>query len=57
MDLKEMYIERADELAMELYDKEFYDLSSELQDKVWRQAERGVVDDCFDRADMMRKEQ
>ena len=55
MDLKEMYCERADELAMELYDKEFYDLPRDTQDKVWLMAERGVVEDCYDRADIMRK--
>ena len=55
MDLKEMYCERADELAMELYDKEFYDLPKNLQDKVWLMAERGVVNDCADHADTLRK--
>jgi len=56
MDLKEMYCERADEIAMELYNQEFYDLPSDMQEKVWRMAESGVVEGCYDRADMMRKE-
>jgi len=57
VDLKEMYCERADELAMELYDKEFYDLPKNLQDKVWLMAEQGVVDGLADHADMLRKAQ
>lgn len=56
MDLKEMYCERADEIAWELYDKEFYDLSRDLQDKVWLMAERGVVEDCYDYADSIKEE-
>ena len=56
MDLKEMYCERAEEIAEEVYGKEFTRLTPELQDKVWRMAETGVMEDCYDRADMMRKE-
>ena len=56
MDLKEMYCERAEEIAEEVYGKEFTRLPSELQDKVWLMAERGVVEDCYDHADMMRKQ-
>ena len=55
MDLKEMYCERADELAWEVYGKEFYELTQEQQDEIYVRAERGVVEDCYNRADMMRK--
>ena len=54
MDLKEMYCERADELAEQIYGKEFYDLPDDIQDKVWLMAERGVVEDCADYADFLR---
>ncbi|MEA2036167.1 MAG: hypothetical protein U9O94_01560 [Nanoarchaeota archaeon] len=55
MDLKEMYCERAEEIAGEVYGKEFTRLTPELQDKVWRMAERGVVENCYDHADFLRK--
>lgn len=56
MDLREMYYQRADELAEELYSKEFYELSMELQNEVWLMAERDVIDDCADYADMRRND-
>ena len=55
MDFKEMYMERADEIAFEEYGEEFCYLTKEQQDKVWLQAERGVVEDCYDHADNLRK--
>ena len=57
MDLKEMYQERAEEISMEKYDCEFYDLSQERQLDVYLQAERGVVDEVVDHADNLRKSQ
>ena len=56
MDLKEMYCERAEEIAWDLYSKEFHYLSKDLQDKVWLMAERGVVENCYDHADNLRKQ-
>ncbi len=55
MDLKEMYMERADELAMELYDKEFYELTESQRDTLYAKAEMDVVDGCADHADFLRK--
>ena len=55
MDLREMYIERADELAMQIYDKEFYDLTEKQQDKLWVAAELDVVNGIADHADNLRK--
>ena len=54
-DLKEMYMDRADELAMMIYDKEFYDLTKEQQGKLWVVAESHVVNEMVDRADCLRK--
>jgi len=53
--MKEQIIERADELAMEIYDKEFYNLTSSEQDKIFKKAERDVVDNYADHADSLRK--
>ena len=55
MDLKEMYCERSEELAMEIYDKEFYDLTQDQQIEVWQKAERDVVDGIADHADNLKK--
>ena len=55
MDLKEMYMERAEELAMKLYGVEFYELGSGKQDLVWKQAEEDVINNCADQADNLRK--
>ena len=54
-DLKEMYMERADQLAMQIYDKEFYDLTKEQQDKLYGVAESDVVNGLADYADCLRK--
>lgn len=57
MDLKEMYMNRADELADELYGKEFYELTESQRDTLYAQAEQDVVDGVADHADMLRKAQ
>ena len=52
--MKEQIIERADELAIEIYDKEFYYLTSEQQDKIFRWAEQDVVEGYFVQADRLK---
>jgi len=54
MDYKEAIQERADELAMEKYDKEFYDLDKELQFKVYQQATEDYADDLASQIDSMK---
>jgi hypothetical protein len=50
-----MYQERAEELAWERHECDFYDLPEELQFAIYQEAERGVVDRLYDMADQMRK--
>ena len=45
----------ADELADEIYGKDFYDLSGRQQSKVYEKAIRKLNDLMADKADMMRK--
>jgi hypothetical protein len=54
--MKEQYMEAANEIAWEIFEKEFYDLTKDQQDKVWSMAERNVVDNLAGRADHLRKE-
>ena len=57
MGLKEMYAERADELAMKLYNIEFYELTEAQKDEVYVRAEQDVVDRLAYHADFLRKAQ
>ena len=57
MDLKEMYMERAEDIAFEKYEKEFHYLTKDQQSEVWLMAERDVVDGMADYADNLRKAQ
>jgi hypothetical protein len=56
MSFKEEYCEQANELAYEMYGKEFHELSKALQDKVWGMAEGTVVNNMADQADFLRKQ-
>ena len=38
--MKELISGKADEIALKEYDKEFYNLTPEQRDKVWRLAEK-----------------
>jgi len=49
--MKEQIIERADELAEEVYDKEFYDLTDKQQDEIFLRAESEVVEGYFEEAE------
>jgi len=40
--IEELVGNKADDLAMQFYDKPFYELDKELQDKVWSLAELAV---------------
>jgi len=46
----------AEEIAEERHHCEFYELSDELQSKVWREAEVRFEESLMDRADMLRKD-
>lgn len=55
-DYKEWTAERADELAQEQYNKEYYDLPDEVQIELWNRAEAdwinrqaGEMDAAYDR--------
>ena len=56
MDMKEMYMEQANELAFEIYGKEFYELNNKQQDEIYIMAERNVVDNLSSHADFLRKQ-
>jgi len=45
----------AEEMAEELYEKEFYDLTNDQQYEVFLKAERRYVDRMADHADYLRK--
>jgi len=51
--MKDQIIERADELAMEIYDKEFYDLTEDQKDKIFKQAEEDVIDNFVGQAERL----
>ena len=58
MDYKEWIQQRADELAEDLYDKDFYHLTGDEQIKVWEQAKEEWIDHyavsidaCYDAAE------
>ena len=57
MDLKEMYMDRAEEISMELHGVEFYNLQEPVKSLVWEQAERDVIDGAADHADFLRKQE
>jgi len=42
--MKELITAKADEISLTKYDKEFYELSAEQQDEVWRLAEQAGQD-------------
>lgn len=56
MDLKAKYFEKADDLAWERFNKEFYDLTDDQQTKVWWDAELFVMEELQERVDRMREE-
>ena len=51
MSLKDQYAERAEEIAQERYECGFYDLTPELRDKVWAEAEGKTIEDLFGMVD------
>lgn len=53
IDIKEQYQERADDLAQEVYDKDFELLSSTQQYHIWKEAEQDVIDNNVERAERM----
>ena len=53
-DYKEAIQIHADEIAWNNYDKDFYDLSEELQDKVYAEAEEQYADDFASQIDSMK---
>jgi len=55
IDLKEMYMKRAEEISMELHGVEFYNLKEPMKSLVYEQAERDVIDGVTDHADFLRK--
>jgi hypothetical protein len=52
-DLKDMFQERASEIAGERYDCNFYDLPVEVRDAIYEEAMRCVVESWCDMADGM----
>lgn len=56
-DYKEAIQIYADEIARDDYDKEFYDLREELQDKVYAEAEEQYADNFASRIDSMKGKQ
>jgi len=55
MDLKERYMEQAEELAWKIHQKEFHYLTKDQQERVWLMAERDVTDWIVDQADNLGK--
>lgn len=53
MNYKEEIQERADEIAGEKYDKDFYDLTEEQQDEVYEEAQEALTDHYVSVADSM----
>ncbi|MDO9530368.1 MAG: hypothetical protein Q7J27_14590 [Syntrophales bacterium] len=53
--MKDLYREKADELADEEYEKEFYELPQNIQDEVHERAMNEVNDGLCDYADNLRK--
>jgi len=47
---------QADEIAYEKYKRDFYNLSSELQDKIYREAMEWYKDHLTDQIDLQKKE-
>jgi len=56
LDLKDKYMERAEELAYELYGKFFYDLSEKQRSDIWSRAEQDVHDKLADEAEAIEEE-
>ena len=56
-DLKDMYQEKAEELAQEEYKTDFYDLPEDTQMAVYNLAMGLVTDRLMDEADLRRKEE
>jgi len=54
--MKELITNKANEIALERYDKEFYELSAEQQDEVWKLAEQAGQDWLADQIDKARDE-
>lgn len=50
-DYKEAIQLYADEIAWENYEKDFYDLSEELQDKIYTQAKERYADNFFSKGE------
>jgi len=42
--MKELITQKADEVALDKYDREFYQLTTEQQDEVWKLAEQAGQD-------------
>lgn len=51
MDYKEGIQLEAERIAWEVYDEDFYELSEELQDKVYREAEENYIEGLVGRAE------
>ena len=55
MNYKEMIQEHADELASQEYDKDFYDLTDEQQDEIYKKAQEMANDDFASQIDAMKE--
>lgn len=53
--MKELLQGKADEIALELYQREFYELADEQQDEVWNLAEQAVQDYLASLADAQKE--
>jgi ferritin-like protein len=56
MDFQYRVYVKAEDIAIERYGTGFYDLTEEVQDSVWEEAESIVMDELVDRAERMREE-
>lgn len=55
MNYKDAIQEYADEIAWESYDKDFYDLPEDKQDKVYEQAQERYIDNFASQIDGMKE--
>lgn len=53
--MKELATSKADEIALDIYDREYYLLTTEQQDKVWKLAEEAGQDWLATQIDKIRK--
>ena len=53
--MKELICDKADQIALDKYDREYYLLSTEQQDEVWALAEQAAIDYLASLADAERE--